>query len=497
MADGETNQVSVLQPLTENEVKRAALRYLKTYYKYRPRSGETTARLDMLAPGGIIADGHLSFPKEDGSLFVATFEATSYDTRHEVDFAVQMRLLLADSVTTSLIVVTGMLGYAKFVLNWSFQYVGLFQSIAIFLALVCCFTLLLMLVLRNFRRYHYIYAIEQFKRYHADEQWVALASDAFANLEDKRLLELKENCVRNGFGLLYIDEQQVPHLVITPSRQDVFGGKRQSLSFMQLETWTARLQKPMGFLKTIWNRIGGTRLDPVVTFSVDRFRILPWKQSTIAVFALMFATLIFYEGYRQRPVEDIDYASERQLIRQRVEASSPETERYMVDEHFVDSPFDVNTRAFHPLFIDPIDFRERELERKRQEALEAAEVSSSFIAPLPDDVVEASPGKQVEVDALVSDCERFSNRPSRSFMVLESLHDLPSVALGRKEVLIGSGIGAEVAWMRCFQQSGREYAVFLGDFYESYLRASIVRDSFLQILSNDQRLYHLEIIEVR
>jgi hypothetical protein len=498
MAESSANLTHILiKPLTENEVKRSALRYLKTYYKYRPRSGETTARLDMMAPGGIIADGHLSFPKEDGSTFLATFEATSYNTRHEVDYAVQKPLLIADSAVLALIVVTGMLGYADFVLQWSFQRIGLWESIAIYFTMVMGFSLLFMLLLRGFRRYHYIYAIEQFKRYHADEQWVALAADAFANPEDHRLLELKENCVRNGFGLLLIDEKQIPHLLITPSREDVFEGKRLSLDFVDGNVWAERLGKPIGFLKKIWNWLGGQRIQPAFEYSSTRFRILPWKQILVGSVALLFTGLIFYEEYRQRPVESIDYASERERIRLEVLTTTPETERYLVDEHFIDSPFDGPNRAYHPLFIDPIDFRERELERKRREALEAEEVSAEVISDLPDDLDAAEPVADVRAADSVSDCGRFAERPKRSFLVLESAHDLPSVALSRMRVLQREGLEAEVAWMRCFQQTGREYGVFLGWFYESYLQASIARDSFLQVLSQEQRLYHLEIVEVR
>ena len=55
---------------------------------------------------------------------------------------------------------------------------------------------------KGFPRYRYIYAVEQFKKYHADEQWVAIGEDVFENPNDKYLKELKKQCVYNGFGLI-------------------------------------------------------------------------------------------------------------------------------------------------------------------------------------------------------------------------------------------------------------------------------------------------------
>ena len=45
---------------------------MKTYYKFRPRRGETVISYDRMHASGVIVDGHLEFPKEDGAPFVAT-----------------------------------------------------------------------------------------------------------------------------------------------------------------------------------------------------------------------------------------------------------------------------------------------------------------------------------------------------------------------------------------------------------------------------------------
>ena len=83
--------------LSEDTIKRATLAFMKTYYKFRPRNGETVIRYDMTHTTGVIVDGHLTFPKEDGSPFVATFEATSVSSSAEVLFRLENQRLQWDS----------------------------------------------------------------------------------------------------------------------------------------------------------------------------------------------------------------------------------------------------------------------------------------------------------------------------------------------------------------------------------------------------------------
>ena len=62
--------------ITESDVKKVTLRFLKHYYRFRPRSRDAFISADMRGMGGIVADGYLGFPQDDGQLFIATFEAT-------------------------------------------------------------------------------------------------------------------------------------------------------------------------------------------------------------------------------------------------------------------------------------------------------------------------------------------------------------------------------------------------------------------------------------
>ena len=222
-----------MQFLSEDTIKRATLSFMKTYYKFRPRRGETVISYDRLHASGVIVDGHLEFPKEDGSLFVATFEATSAATSEEVRYSLQRQQLLWDAFAASsvgTVVVMLVLWIYNF---WSLNQAGWLFSISLPVTLIFLAVIAYHMFFRSAGRYRYIYAIEQFKQYHADEQWVAVGFDVFSEGSDPNFMELKNQCVENGFGLVIVDKDEHVNLLITPAREEVFGKKRRSLKFME------------------------------------------------------------------------------------------------------------------------------------------------------------------------------------------------------------------------------------------------------------------------
>ena len=96
----------ILEHLSEDTIKRATLTFMKTYYKFRPRAGETTITYDMIHPSGVIVDGYLTFLKENGKPFVATFEATSAASATEVRFSLQKKQLIWDAIAAGTLLAT-------------------------------------------------------------------------------------------------------------------------------------------------------------------------------------------------------------------------------------------------------------------------------------------------------------------------------------------------------------------------------------------------------
>ncbi|MEK7257216.1 MAG: hypothetical protein AAB316_20850, partial [Bacteroidota bacterium] len=89
-----------MEQLTEDILKKVALRFFRHYYKYRLRYEDqpVTAKYDMEGVGGIVADGFYSFKKPDGRDFSATFEATSRASKNEVLFKHQVKVLFWDGL---------------------------------------------------------------------------------------------------------------------------------------------------------------------------------------------------------------------------------------------------------------------------------------------------------------------------------------------------------------------------------------------------------------
>ncbi|NJN35242.1 MAG: hypothetical protein HC817_14330 [Saprospiraceae bacterium] len=165
--------------LSEDSIKRATLAFLKTYYKFRPRNGETVVSEDRMHSSGIIVDGYLEFPNENGSPFVATFESTSSFSSSEVRFSLQRQQLLWDSLAVSSILTLTVMLTLWFEELWSVTQMGWVFTFMAITTLMTIFVIIFHFLCRKAGRYRYIYAIEQFKQYHADEQWIAVGYDVF------------------------------------------------------------------------------------------------------------------------------------------------------------------------------------------------------------------------------------------------------------------------------------------------------------------------------
>lgn len=225
--------------LSEDDIKKSFLPFLKQFYRYRyeyrPESVQT--ELDNVSDGGLIADGMLSFRKDDGSLFVCTYEATSADKSEEVKFSLNVSYFTWDCLAFG--AVTAAVCYAAaFVLrlSWlvSLQWTG---NMGFVLGMGLIGFFFWYFTMRNWRKYRYIYAVEQFKQYFAHEQWIALAEDVFPAPTDPYLQELKQQCVYNGFGLALVPDAGEVRVLATPSRLGIYGKDRQMVHWVTRMQW--------------------------------------------------------------------------------------------------------------------------------------------------------------------------------------------------------------------------------------------------------------------
>lgn len=220
--------------LSEEGIKRAFVPFLRNFYKdrYAILRGTEQTTFDNIAEEGYIADGKIQFVKNDDSghgqpeLFICTFEATSRDKVSEVRFHRNDAYLVWDSIAFAAMFTAGF-----YVLSYAFRTRFLYSlggtgNLGLVVAVFMLFFSAWFFFVRGWKKYRYIYAIEQFKNYFADEQWVALAEDVFPSPRDPFLAELKNQCVFNGFGLAIVQADGQVRPLATPSRLGIYGKDR-------------------------------------------------------------------------------------------------------------------------------------------------------------------------------------------------------------------------------------------------------------------------------
>ena len=289
--------------LSEDTIKRAAIQFLKTYYKFRPRGvGETIVSTDMETKDGIIADGYFSFPKEDGSPFTATLEATAFDVQQEVKYTLQKTRLLWDAVAVGSIVTALVMTLLWAYRYWSLSSLGWLASLILVISILAGAVFIFQQLFRYASRYKYIYAVEQFKRYHADEQWIAIGYDVFKDAEDASLKELKNQCVVNGFGLLQVEKDERLLMLISPAREEIFERHRKSFQFVNHP-----IAKTLHFDKLNASIIAAPR-------NFDRFRSPFMGQVMICIASFLVLSGVFYRQWQARPVKYVNEVALRDSL---------------------------------------------------------------------------------------------------------------------------------------------------------------------------------------
>lgn len=272
-----TNRIS----LSEDEVKHRFVPFLRDFYKnrYEPMPNSVSVELDNVSKEGWVADGKITFRKSDGTPFVCTYEATSRDKAEEVKFRRNYLYFHWDCAAFG--GVCAALAYA-FLYETNFKWLVLSKFIGNVGTLLGIFIIGFLswyFVMRNWRKYRYIYAIQQFKQYFADEQWVAIAEDVFPSPNDPYLLELRNQCVYNGIGLAIVPKEGLVRKIIDPSRLGIFGKDRRITQWVTRAQWyqifsqnvgqmAAKRPKAPDALTVIWNRI----YRPFHYLVVDQFK---------------------------------------------------------------------------------------------------------------------------------------------------------------------------------------------------------------------------------
>lgn len=227
--------------ITEQDIRRLAIGRLRLHYKMRPRREWDGIEIVDKAHHykKITIDARLTYVEPDGKRFIATVEATSLDKRAEVDFRINYFRWLMESFVLALFIAGASLlvAYLAGINVLHHELIGGVWTLLLLGFLLLWSLLIALLSLAN-RRYRYIYAIEQFKQFFADDQWIAISADIYPTHRGFRWRELQHQCMRYGFGLMQVEEDRQVRILISPKRGDFFEGSR-----TDLPTWVKRLEK--------------------------------------------------------------------------------------------------------------------------------------------------------------------------------------------------------------------------------------------------------------
>lgn len=264
----ETNALSTAGELSEQALKERFVPFLKDFYRKRfePVAGTFSTSFDNVADGGIVADGLMRFRKNDGSEFSCTFEASSRDKLGEVKYQTNLVYFLWDcaafaGVCISIAYIASYIWYRPWLIGLhAAGNVGFMLGIGLIAFFGWYFTM------SGWRKYRYIFAIEQFKQYEADEQWIVLSEDVFPAPNDPYMQELRDQCVYNGFGLAIISAVLPVRLVCAPSRLGIYGRDRKMAHWVTRTQWYQTVAQGVqtaynmrqvvpGPFKVLWNKL--------------------------------------------------------------------------------------------------------------------------------------------------------------------------------------------------------------------------------------------------
>ncbi|GEM_PF-2589325 len=417
--------------LSEDQIKNIAIRYLKEYYRYRPKTEKHipyTLR-DQKLEGDITVDVLLVFDptnimeqplsrekteeekaleliRERTAAFIASCEATSRPVKEELYYRLDRSFWLWESLATALFITAGLFIYAETAADFFPDFMGFFlRPFENHLPLVLlryaalftgCFLVLIAWISLRWNktniRYRYIYAIRQFQAYSVNEQWIAFAEDVFTerNAQGEVLTNWKDNpyfhelhrqASKNGTGLLLITEKKEVIPLLTAAREQTGEDRRLHRKLL-----------PKALSKTLTgslDKVKSSKLASNIGQRTQFYRpvLIPFL---LSLFFALTISFIIYQHWLQRPgPRKSSHTAELQNWKSRQESPY-----YLLETPYVDTPFWPVKLPFlfdSTQFIDPITLQIRKRKKKILPPLPPPVPSLSDTLPPPLSTIEQNP----------------------------------------------------------------------------------------------------------
>jgi hypothetical protein len=276
-------------------------------------------------------------------------------------------------------------------------------------------------------RYRWIPALEQFKAYHAEEQWIAVGEGVFDEVHQTEWLELRKQCLYNGFGLVKFthDFQQTTYL--TPARQELFGGRRKRSFFFE--------RTNPGLMAS---------LNASAQFLPRELHLLrhQWAMMFGAVALCVFVYFQLHQSKPEQTISEMPWLQDSLLALQQTaipEEETPDLEALKsIGAPGTDAP--VTKKKEKPKPVAP------KTAKKSQEVFTPKGGSSA-------------------------DCQLPVNGTGTKYYVQEGIYSTRSQAGARVKQLAGSGVPAHMIPGNCLGVVKGSYIIYLGDFVDSEANA--------------------------
>ncbi len=504
--------------LTEENIKHCTIGYLKTYYKNNSSRGfgESEAKLDMVTADGVVADGYLKFTKSEGgdafnwnelleddkdlkakpkakptiTTFLATFEATSQDTADEIQYKVQNSLLFFDALAVAFMIAAGSYGFNYLRDQFTLNELGFVPFWAGFFGVLVASLIGYFFIFRYFPRYRYIFAIEQFNRYHADEQWIAYGEDVFEHPENKYLVELKKQCMKKGYGLISVNQQLYPTLVMTPKREEVGGARKRVKEFFSSSATITK--KRFGWLKLpnwLQKRLPNVKWNRTITVPLEntgdymRYTRSYWKQALLIGFSMLVMGEIYREELKNPNIVYLDGPEYEQTVIEQTKDNKKEPNVTFLDLETGD----------RKRIVDP---RNTAIPTSTEFVDKVIKTPKTTIRKQP---VKKSPAKEfTEKGIIIStglnehiaySCNRIAHLKGTFYVVQITLAKTYDLALSNVKIYTQRGFKTNAISLSCLYKNHTGYIIYLDDIFATKAEAEERAASFhkLKVAKGEHR----------
>ncbi len=465
-----------MSALSESTIKQLGLGFLKSYYRLRPRGMDTVVLtgMDIRGVDDVVADAYLRYTEADGTVFSATLEATSYQTRNEIVYRPRRSHVFWDGLAFGALLLPALMSMAH-IYGW-YPLVG--EDFWVRVGLLLMTLPLLMgvyaLLFQRLPRYRYIYAVEQFKQYYADDQWIAYSYDVFVDLKPKYHRELVRQCTRFGFGLVEITSQRKPKLLIAPSRAQNFVPEKPFLPWLTQAEWQTKMR---ALAKRPWVRFKAFLVEILPANRQLNFRWFSrtyyhqWTLFTMGLIAIgYFATL----EYKRVPTHFVQEKWYHRRLTEARDGMRPETKLYLVD---------APVPGFYDTTYQPFNIRSHE-ELFGQLVQAEGSTHADSIADTPVRILTATAGEAL---AAYYSCNRYNALTQAFYLLADTMYVQQSVVKQRLSELNDRGINATAVWPPCIGGTGKGFLVYIDDILFDDKAAYALRDSLQQQLDTLDR----------